>query len=101
MGANSIEIYRKNSVAIVCTVTGLADLDGYTGTITARVNKNDAAAVIEKDGSISGLVITFALTPALTDIAYKIYHYDIVIDDNTDKYTIVQDLLEIKKSVSN
>ena len=101
MGANAIEIYRKNSVTIVCTVTGLANLDEYTGTLTARVNKSDTAAVITKTGSITGLVITFVLTPALTDVAYKVYHYDIVIDDETDKYTIVQDILEIKKSVKN
>lgn len=102
MGANAIEIYRKNSVEIECTVTGLASLSGYTGTLIARVNKSDTTAVvITKTGSIAGLVITFKLTPTLTDVDYKIYHYDIIIDDETDKYTIVQDILEIKKSVKN
>jgi|GEM_PF-3425522 len=101
MGANSIEIYRKNSKTIVCTVSGLASLSGYTGTLTAKVNKSDTTVVITKVGDIVGLVITFELTPTLTDVAYKIYHYDIVIDDETNEYTIVQDLLEIKKSVSN
>jgi len=101
MGANAIEIHRKNSCSVVCTVTGLANLDGYTGTLIAKVNKSDTSAVITKEGSIEGLVITFDLTPTLTDVPYKIYHYDIVIDDETNEYTIVQDLLEIKKSVSN
>lgn len=101
MGANSIEIHRKNSCSVVCTVSGLSSLSGYTGTLTAKVNKSDTTAVITKVGSIVGLVITFALTPTLTDVPFKIYHYDIVIDDETDEYTIVQDLLEIKKSVSN
>lgn len=101
MGANAIEIYRKNSKSIECTVTGLADLDGYTATLIAKVNKSDTTAVITKTGNIVGRVITFTLTPTLTDVAYKIYHYDIVIDDSTDEYTIVQDVLEIKKSVSN
>ena len=106
MGANAIEIYRKNSKTIVCTVTGLVDLVDYTATLIARINKSDTSAVITKAGSIAGLVITFALTPTLTDVAYKIYHYDIVIDkvveeELINEYTIVQDILEIKKSVKN
>lgn len=101
MGANAIEIHRKNSKTIICTVTGLADLDGYTGTLTAKVNKSDTTAVITKVGDITGLVITFVLTPTLTDKPYKVYHYNIIIDDETNKYTIVQDILEIKKSVSD
>jgi len=101
MGANPIEIYRKNSKTIICTVSGLANLNGYTGTLIAKVNKADTKAIITKEGSIEGPVITFELTPTLTDVPYKIYHYDIVIDDETNETTIVQDLLEIKKSVSN
>lgn len=107
MGVNAIEIYRKNSKTIVCTVSGLDDLDGYTGTLIAKVNKEDTTAVITKIGSIEGLVITFVLTPTLTDVPYKIYHYDVVIvnppegEEDPIEYTIVQDLLEIKKSVSN
>jgi hypothetical protein len=97
MGANAIEIYRKNSKTIVCTVSGLANLVDYTATTTA---------VITKTGDIVGLVITFTLTPTLTDVPYKIYHYDIVIEKVVEEvlineYTIVQDVLEIKKSVSN
>lgn len=107
MGANAIEIYRKKSKTIICTVTGLADLDGYTGILIAKVNKSDTTAVITKTGSITGLVITFVLTPTLTDVADNIYHYDIVItnppegEEDPLEYTIVQDILEIKKSVSD
>lgn len=99
MGANAIEIYEGNSKTVICTVTGLANLDGYTATLTARANKDDAAAVIEKVGSIVELVITFTLLPADTDETAKIYYYDIVIASATNNYTIVQDELEIKKSV--
>ncbi len=100
MGANAIEIIRGNSKIIPCKVTGLADLGGYTATLTAAINKG-GAAVIEKVGGISGMVITFALTPALTNVAYKVYHYDIVITDEVNEYTLVQDVLEIVKSVTN
>ncbi len=98
MGANAIEIHRNNSVSIDCTVSGLANLIGYTGTLTAKETKDDTA-VITKVGSIVGLVITFALLPASTDVAHKIYYYDIVIVSATNNYTIVQDELEIKESV--
>ncbi|KPK79342.1 MAG: hypothetical protein AMS27_18100 [Bacteroides sp. SM23_62_1] len=101
MGANAIEIYRKNSCKIECTVSGLPSLSGYTGKLTAKVNKDDTEKVIDKTGDIVEFVITFNLTPSDTDKPYKIYHYDVVIDDSTNEYTVVQDLLEIKKSVSN
>ena len=99
MGANAIEIYQKNSKTVICTVTGLANLIGYTGTLTVKANKYDTTAVITKAGSIVGLVITFTLLPADTDETPKIYYYDIVIASATNNYTIVQDELEIKESV--
>lgn len=99
MGANAIGIYERCSRTVICTVTGLANLDGYTATLTARVNKDDTAAVIEKTGVIVALVITFTLLPADTNVAAKIYYYDIVIVSATNNYTIIQDELEIKKSV--
>ncbi len=106
MGANSIEIYRKNSATIICTVTGLEDLVDYVATLTAKVNKNDTTAVITKVGSIIGLVITFILTSAETDKAFNILNYDIVIakpvaEEDPIVYTVVQDVLEIKKSIAN
>lgn len=99
MGANAIEIYERCSRTVICTVTGLANLDGYTATLTARINKDDDDAVIEKAGSIDGLVITFTLLPEDTNETPKIYYYDIVIVSTTNNYTVVQDELEIKKSV--
>lgn len=101
MGANAIEFHRKNAATIICTVTGLTSLAGYTGTLTVKVNKDDTAVVITKEGDIVDLVITFVLTPTETDKAFNIYHYDIVIVDATNEYTVVQDVLEILKSVSN
>lgn len=111
MGKNAIEIYRKKSATIICTVdltnSVLTSLEGYTGTLTAKVNKDDTTAVITKVGDIVGPVITFVLTPTETDKVSNILHYDIVIlnppegEENPLEHTIVQDLLEIKKSVSN
>ncbi len=106
MGLNAIEIYRKNSVTIICTVTGLDDLVDYIATFTAKVNKSDTTAVIEKVGSVVGLVITFVLDSSETDKVSNIFNYDIIItkpvaEEDPIVYTIVQDVLEIKKSVAN
>jgi hypothetical protein len=100
MGANALQIKKAVSVAVECTVTGLNDLAGYTSTLTAAASMG-GTAVIEKTGTHSGLVITFALSKALTDVDEKIYYYDIVITDGTNEYSLVQDILEIEKSVSN
>ena len=101
MGANAIEIYRNNSKTIVCTVSGLDDLDGYTAVMTVKVNKDDTEAVIEKEGDVVGLVITFEFTPAETDILHRSYQYDVVITSAANEYTIIQDTFRISKSVSN
>ena len=107
MGANAIEFHRKNSATIICTITGLASLAGYTGILTAKVNKDDTTAVITSTGSIVDLVITFILESTDTDKAFNILHYDIVItkppvgEEDPLVYTVTQDVLEIKKSVTN
>jgi len=98
MGANAIEIYQENTQTIKCTVTGLDDLDGYTATLTVKKTPNEDV-IIEKEGSISDLVITFDLTPANTKLYPGRYVYDITIDDETNRYTIVQDSFLVKDSV--
>lgn len=107
MGLNAVEIHRKNSATIICTITGLESLEGYTGTLTVKVNKEDTTAVITKTGSIADLVITFILESTDTDKAFNIYHYDIIItkppvgEEDPLMYAVTQDVLEILKSVSN
>ena len=98
MGANAVEIYQENTQTIKCTVTGLVNLDGYTATLTVKETPNEDA-IIESEGSIAGLVITFDLTPSDTKLYPKKYVYEITIDDETNKYTLVQDIFHIKDSV--
>jgi len=106
MGANAIEIYRKNTVTVICTVTGLANLDDYVATLTVKKYKDDAAVVLTKVGAIVALVITFSLGSSETDETEDIYHYDIVIikpvaEEDSLIYTVTQDTLRIKQSVLN
>lgn len=106
MGINAIEFHRKNTVAIICIVTGLESLADYVATLTAKKYKDDTETVIEKIGSIAALVITFSLGSSETDETEDIYHYDIVIvksvaEEDSLIYTVTQDTLRILKSVSN
>ena len=102
MGVNAIEIYRKNSVSLECTVSGLANLSGYTCTMTVKEHRDDDEEdiLLEKEGTANGLVITFSLTDDDMDIAHNTYHYDIVIDNGTNRYTLIQDYMKIMEAVS-
>jgi len=99
MGVNNIEIYQGNTKTIQCTVTGISTLEGYTAALTLKKNKEDTTAILEKEGSISGLVITFDLDPADTDVNPYEYVYEITLNDGTDKYSVVQDILKIIDSI--
>jgi len=111
MGVNAIEFHREKKAIIICTVdlskSELTSLEGYTSTLTAKVYKDDEVAVIEKVGSTVGLVITFTLGSTETDKTERIHHYDIVAtkppvgEEDPLIHTVTQDVLEIKKSVSN
>jgi len=96
---NNIEIYQGNTKTIQCTVTGISTLSGYTATLTVKKRKEDTTTVIEKEGSISGLIITFDLEPEDLDVDPYEYVYEITISDGTDKYSIIQDLFVIKDSI--
>ncbi|MBA7500897.1 hypothetical protein ES704_03659 [subsurface metagenome] len=104
MGANAITVYQENTRTIKCTVTGLDDLVDYAATLTVKKTHNEDAIItkntdIEGEGEISDLVITFNLTPEDTKLYPCKYVYDITITDETNTYTIVQDIFEVKDSV--
>ena len=49
-------VFKNNTKTVTCTVTGLADLVGYTGTLTVKKSAKDTAALFTITGSIVGLV---------------------------------------------
>ena len=95
---NKIEIYQQNSKLIVCDVSGLVDLVGYTPTMTVKETLN-GDVVIENTGTIDNLRISHDLSYVDTSIASKNYVYDITIESATHRYTIVQDELTVIDSV--
>jgi len=98
MGLNYIDVYQQNDKGIICDVSGLVNLDGYRPAFTVKKSL-DGTPVIEKDGSASGLQISFNLTYEDTSIAAGNYIYDIVIDNSTNRYTVAQDDFTVLDSV--
>jgi len=102
MGVNNLEIYKDKVKTIQCTVVGLSSLEGFIAKLIAKKEANeDSAVIIESEGSISELVITFDLTATLTDVDPYEYVYYIILDDEAEepeRHTIIEDILKIKYS---
>ena len=95
---NTINIYKNNSATIDCSVLGLSSLSGYWPKFTVKKDFNDSI-LFARDGSISGLVLTFLLRPTDTSLPYGEYVYDITIDNSLNIYTVIQDKFIITNSV--
>ena len=99
MASNKIELYQGNSKLIVCDVSGLVDLVGYTGTLSVKKHIDSTSTLLVKNGTISGLQISVDLTYVDTSINPGTYLYDITIDNSTNRYTAVQDEFSVLESV--
>lgn len=94
---NQIEVFQGNSLTVTCTVSGLESLAGYTCKLYVKNASGDDK--IEKTGSVEGLVITFPITADDNNLSAGTYHYEVVIDDDTNFYTVVNDLYVVRESI--
>lgn len=102
MASNKITVYQNNSNTVTCTITGLADLTGYSATLTVKADSRDAANLFEVNHTdITGLVITFETSPANNNIAAGVYTFEVNITDGTHVYTTTQDVYEVLESVKH
>jgi len=85
-------------VEIVCRVTGLSTLSGYTPYLTVK-DTYDGTQQFDITGSVDDLNVSFKVTPTNNDIPAGNYLYEITISDGTDNYTIVQGKYIILDSV--
>ncbi len=101
MGANRIELTKGNSLTVNCTISGLADLTGFTAKLIVKNKLTDTAEEkkFEITGTIAALVATFVITKTQNDINAETYFYEIYIDDGSDLYTVTQDDYHIKQGV--
>ena len=98
MSVNKIEIYQGNSKLIVCDVSGLTDLTGYSGYLNVK-ETTDGTLLVSNTGSISDMQITFSIPYTDTSLNAGDYLYDITIESSTYRYTIVQDAFKVLDSV--
>ncbi len=96
---NQIITSQKNSTTVVAVITGVATID--TATLTVKWDASDTTATIEKAGSVSGLTVTFTITPTDNDISPGHYVYDINIAEGTDEYTPVSGIYTVNDGVKN
>ena len=82
-----MKIYRNRTCELIATITGLDDVIGSTATCKIA-KREDRQSVLDIDGSIDGLEITFKATPTETALlTTSLYYYEIVLISGTDKYT--------------
>ena len=100
MGANKIEVYEGNDIAVITTVSGITSLAGYTSTLTVKATKESSTALFTNTpGTINGLNITHNITNVENDMDHGQYYFEITIDNGTYKYTVVQDYYVILESI--
>lgn len=97
---NTIEVYKGNTKTIICTVTGLSNLNGYTATLTVKKAANNTAEIFNTNGSINALVITFVISTTDNDQTAGQYVYEITIADGGVVYTLRQDKYTILEAVT-
>lgn len=97
--ANNIEIFQGNTKTIVCAVTGLGSLAGYTATLTVKKEPRDTGTpLISVTGSINALNITFVTSATNNTLPAGKYVYEVTITDGVNVYTVTQDVYEIVES---
>ena len=108
MADNKISLYQGNSdtifVSVLDSSANQMNLHGYSGTLTVKKRKRDAAATLSYNNSsvdASEGVFIFEILSTDTSIASDDYSYDItIVNSSTNKvFTVVQDRFSILDSV--
>lgn len=101
--ANFIEVYRKNSLTINCTVSGLDDLEGFVAKLMVKkkLSDTDENKLFELTGTIVDLLITFEATAINNTQIPGVYYYEIYLSDDTLIYSVVKDTYTIIEVVRN
>ena len=97
--SNQITAYEGNDLKIICNVTGISSLSGYTATFTVKESKTSSTELFSETGSITNLQITFDIPQEDNDMDFGSYWYEVTIDNSVTRYTLQQDLYKLKESL--
>ncbi len=95
---NSIKIYKGNTFVFTVEVSAGFALAAYAGILTVK-DKFDGTSYVSNVGSLDASTYTFTLSYTDTSINNDKYIYDIIIDNSTNRYTVLQDYFDVTDSV--
>ena len=103
---NRLSGFQNNSKQIFCSVldssSNQMNLAGYIPTFYLKSVVIDSPLVLEKVGTIldaSQGAISFNLTPEDCSLIAQDYIYEIIIDNSTNRISVVQDKFSILDSI--
>jgi len=96
-GPNQIEVFEGNTLSVTCTISGLESLAGYTALLT--IKDKGGADLLEIEGDITDLVVTFDILAEENNINVEEYDYEVTINDGINHFTVVQDIYKVKESI--
>lgn len=95
---NDISVYYGNTLDVICTVSGIADLSNFTATMT--VTDRLGVEQFTSNGTINALTALFTITPSENTITPDNYTYSITLEgDSSDGrvFTVAKAKYEVKK----
>jgi hypothetical protein len=85
----TLNVPKNSTLRFTCTVTGLGNIESYTGTLTVKENTKSTENKIQVDhDDITDNVITFVVPYSSNNIAAKTYVFGIYITNGTYRYSI-------------
>lgn len=98
---NLIEVIKGNSKTIVCAVSGLESLSGYTASLIVKKNKTDSDTLktFEVAGQIIEMSAYFVISSANNNKPANEYFFEIVLQNGSEVYSPNQGIYRIIQSV--
>src|SRR5512133_2048528 len=96
-----ITTYEGNSIIVIRDYDDLTTttLSAFTVKFTAKRNKDDTAALIEKTGVVSGSGVVFTIDPTDNVLDKGISYFEVTAETATQKVTLEQDRIYVKESI--
>jgi arginine repressor len=98
---NLIEVIKGTSKTVICTVTGLESLSGFTAAFIVKKNKTDSDSLktFEVTGNIIGMDAIFVISASNNTKTASEYFFEIVLTNGSEVFSPNQGIYRIIQSV--
>ena len=98
---NLIEVIKGNSKTVICAVSGLESLTGFTASLIVKKNKTDSDSLktFEVTGNIIAMDVIFVISAANNTKTANEYFFEVVLTNGSDVYSPNQGVYRIIQSV--